>query len=225
MPAVIRRRDIGDEGQVKPRSPRGDVDLALKLGVRAGRVWLMATHLGLEPCWGKLDARNLRGGAGNVAMRAGLRPTAKAVATPPDATAGAPALYPTIVRMVSESPGRNASEREMTPKHHPRRPSGQSPREGNTGRRSLADAAARSGGAGSDSTVTRMRQATGETLLVPRRNPRSQGGRITGAPGKSADGERVADGPGVARKRGNARRAKGPCCSARPPTTWEAGAA
>jgi ABC-type glycerol-3-phosphate transport system permease component len=28
-------------------------------------------------------------------MRAGLRPTAKAVATPPDATAGAPALYPT----------------------------------------------------------------------------------------------------------------------------------
>ena len=61
MPAVIRRRDICDEGQVKPRSPRGDVDLALKLGVRAGRAWLMATHLGLEPCWGKLDARHLRG--------------------------------------------------------------------------------------------------------------------------------------------------------------------
>ncbi len=79
MPAVIRRRDIYDEGQVKPRSPRGDVDLALKLGVRAGRAWLMATHLGLEPCWGKLDARHLRGGAGNVAMRAGLRPTAKAL--------------------------------------------------------------------------------------------------------------------------------------------------
>jgi hypothetical protein len=95
MPAVIRRRDICDEGQVKPRSPRGDVDLALKLGVRAGRAWLVATHLGLEPCWGKLAARHLRGGAGNVAMRAGLRPTAKAVATPPDATAGAPALYPT----------------------------------------------------------------------------------------------------------------------------------
>jgi hypothetical protein len=104
MPAVIRRRDICDEGQVKPRSPRGDVDLALKLGVRAGRVWLMATHLGLEPCWGKLDARNLRGGAGNVAMRAGLRPTAKAVATPPDATAGAPALYPTMTRSDRESP-------------------------------------------------------------------------------------------------------------------------
>ena len=75
--------------------------MALKLGVRAGRAWLMATHPGLEPCWGKLDARHLRGGAGNVAMRAGLRPTAKAVATPPDATAGAPALYPTA----SDSPG------------------------------------------------------------------------------------------------------------------------
>src|SRR2546426_2200458 len=102
MPAVIRRRDIYDEGQVKPRSPRGDVDLALKLGVRAGRAWLMATHLGLEPCWGKLDARHLRGGAGNVAMRAGLRPTAKAVDSPPDATAGAPALYPTPSHSVDD---------------------------------------------------------------------------------------------------------------------------
>ncbi|SRR6266704_2734899 len=104
MPAVIRRRDIYDEGQVKPRSPRGDVDLALKLGVRAGRAWLMATHLGLEPCWGKLDARHLRGGAGNVAMRAGLRPTAKAVDSPPDATAGAPALYPTSSNSLGERP-------------------------------------------------------------------------------------------------------------------------
>ena len=59
MPAVIRRRDICDEGQVKPRSPRGDVDLALKLGACVGRAWLMATRLGLEPCWGKLDARHL----------------------------------------------------------------------------------------------------------------------------------------------------------------------
>jgi hypothetical protein len=38
-------------------------------------------------------------------------------------------------------------------------------------------------------------------------------GRITGDPGKSADDERVADGPEVATKRGNARGAKGPCCS------------
>jgi hypothetical protein len=47
--------------------------------------------------------------------------------------------------------------------------------------------------------------------------------RITGSTGKSADDERVADGSAVARKRSNVRGAKGPCCSATPPTTWEAG--
>src|SRR5262249_16703030 len=41
----------------------------------------------------------------------------KAVDMPPDPTVGAPALYPAIVTMASESPGRNGSEREMTPKH------------------------------------------------------------------------------------------------------------
>ncbi len=73
--------------------------------------------------------------------------------------------------------------------------------------------------------MTQPHRATGEALLVPLRNQRSQVGRITGGPGKSADGERVADGFVVATKRGNARGAKGPCCSALPPTTWEAGAA
>ena len=63
MPAVIRRRDIYDEGQVKPRSPRGDVDLALKLGVRAGRAWLMATHLGLGAVLGKTRCTAILGGA------------------------------------------------------------------------------------------------------------------------------------------------------------------
>ena len=130
-----------------------------------------------------------------------------------------------IVRMVSESPGRNVSERELVPKDQPRRPSGRVHREGNMGCRSLADAAARSGGIGSDSTVTRTQQATGEALLAPLRNQRNWVGRITGAPGKTADGERVADGSEVARKRGNARGAKGPCCSALSPTTREAGAA
>jgi hypothetical protein len=43
----------------------------------------------------KPAARYFRGGAGNVTRRAGLRPTAKAVDWPPDATVGAPALYPT----------------------------------------------------------------------------------------------------------------------------------
>src|SRR5439155_15674190 len=45
------------------------------------------------------------------------------------------------------------------------------------------------------------------------RNRWSRVGRITGNNGKSADGETVADRPAVARKRGNARRAKGPSCS------------
>ena len=38
-------------------------------------------------------------------------------------------------------------------------------------------------------------------------------GRITGSTGKSAEGETVADRPEVVLKRGNARGAKGPCCS------------
>src|SRR5918997_3499638 len=45
------------------------------------------------------------------------------------------------------------------------------------------------------------------------RKRRSKPGRITGQPGKSAGGERVADGPAVASRWGNARGAKGPCCS------------
>ena len=58
---------------------------------------------------------HLRGGAGNVAMRAGLRPTAKAVATPPDATAGAPALYPTSSDSVDEGrSARDSQERQET---------------------------------------------------------------------------------------------------------------
>jgi hypothetical protein len=59
--------------------------------------------------------------------------------------------------------------------------------------------------------VTQPHRATGEALLVPLRNQRSRVGRITGGPGKSADGERVADGSVVATKRGNACGAKGPC--------------
>jgi hypothetical protein len=35
--------------------------LALKLGSSMGRAWPMATHLGLEPYWQKVTARNLRG--------------------------------------------------------------------------------------------------------------------------------------------------------------------
>jgi hypothetical protein len=130
-----------------------------------------------------------------------------------------------IVRMVSESPGRNERERRGSLESAElRRPSGCRAGEGSRARRSLADAAVSLRRGGSDGTVTRTRRATGEALLVPPRNRRSKVGRITGAPGKSADDERVAEGPAVATKRGNARGAKGPCCSAQPPTTWKAGA-
>jgi hypothetical protein len=75
-----------------------------------------------------------------------------------------------ICGMVSESPGRNASEREMAPKV--RSPGGRACNgegEGSMARRKLAEAAGHSGGVGSDSTVTRARRATGEALLVPSR--------------------------------------------------------
>jgi len=130
-----------------------------------------------------------------------------------------------IRRMVSKSPGRNESERTGGPDSAEiRRPSACEAREGRRDRRSLADAAGPLRRGGSGGTVTRTRRATGEALLVPPGKGRSPVGRITGAPGKSADDERVADGPVVARKRGNARGAKGPCCSAMSPTTWKAGA-
>src|ERR1700730_12115217 len=64
---------------------------------------------------------------------------------------------------------------------------------------------------GSDSTVTRTCEATGEALLVPPRNRRSKVGRITGETGKSAEDERVAAGSVVATKRSNVRGAKGTC--------------
>ena len=52
----------------------------------------------------------------------------------------------------------------------------------------------------------------GEALSSRMRNQRSKVGRITGETGKSTEGERVADGPGVARKRSNVRGVRGPCC-------------
>jgi hypothetical protein len=57
-----------------------------------------------------------------------------------------------------------------------------------------------------------MHRATGEALLGLPRNRRSKVHRTTGRPREAEEGERVEDGPEVARKRGNARGAKGPCC-------------
>jgi hypothetical protein len=80
------------------------------------------------------------------------------------------------------------------------------------GCRNLTDAALPPRRGGSDSTVTRTHSVVGEALSSRMRNHRSKVGRITGETGKSIEGERVADGSVVARKRGNARGARGPCC-------------
>src|SRR2546422_7878576 len=109
----------------------------------------------------------------------------------------------------SEWPGRNVSERKGSLEKRFRRPSAYFTREGSRDRRSLADATTPLRRGVSDGTAPRTRQATGETLLVPPRNRRSRGGRITGSPRKAADGEGVADGPEEARRRGKGRGAKG----------------
>jgi len=80
------------------------------------------------------------------------------------------------------------------------------------GSRNLTEAATSRRRGGSDSTVARTCQATGEALLDPVRNHRSKVDRITGTTGKSIEVERVADGSAVARSRSNDRGAKGPCC-------------
>ncbi len=112
-----------------------------------------------------------------------------------------------------ESPGRNESERASGLENEWIRGSSlQLKGEGSMGCRNLTDAASRSRRGGSDSTVARTCRATGEALLVPERNHRSKVDRITGATGKTIEGERVADGSAVAMKRSNVRGAKGPCC-------------
>ena len=64
----------------------------------------------------------------------------------------------------------------------------------------------------SDSTAARTCRATGEALLARRERRRSKVLRITGDTRKSGEGERVAEGPAVARKRSNVCGAKGPRC-------------
>src|SRR5688500_16770366 len=111
-------------------------------------------------------------------------------------------------------PGRNESEREVAPKMSS--PGGRARNregEGSTARRRPIDAAGRSGGVVRDRTRSRPHRASGEAHLGPARKGGSWVGRITRGTGKAADDERVAEGPVVAPKRGNARGAKGPCCS------------
>jgi hypothetical protein len=119
-----------------------------------------------------------------------------------------------ILGMVSESPGRNVSEPRsgLDKKYNPKaEPSMVGRRQHDMAQTDRSGMSIRRGGR--DSTVTRTCRATGETVLVPSRNRWSKVGRITGKTGKAIEGETVAAGPVVAEKRGNARGAKGPCCT------------
>jgi len=74
------------------------------------------------------------------------------------------------IRVISESPGRNQSEREKASTLKTRRPSRLTDGEGSMGRRKLAAGAHHSGGVDCDGTVTRTYGATGEALLAPGEN-------------------------------------------------------
>ena len=84
--------------------------------------------------------------------------------------------------------------------------------EGSMGRRNLTDAAVHTGGV----VATARQQGCIEQLEKPSssraRNRAEQLGPITGDTGKWAEGERVADGPVVAVKPGNAGGAKRSNC-------------
>ena len=116
--------------------------------------------------------------------------------------------------VVSESPGRNASEpiggpvNNITPEAEL---SAIERRQHGTTKSDRCVVPLRRGSRGS--TVTRTCRATGEAVLVPPRNRRSKVGHITGTPGKLAEDETVAAGSVVVMKRGNSRGTKGPCCT------------
>jgi hypothetical protein len=119
-----------------------------------------------------------------------------------------------IVRMVSESPGRNGSEPVVaSTKNKPRRPSSLMSSEGNMARRRLAEATRHSGGVVRDSTVTKDMLSNWRSRPRPMEKSVEQRSRITGATGKSTAGETVTARPVVAMKWGNTHGAKGPCCT------------
>ena len=114
---------------------------------------------------------------------------------------------------VSESPGRNESEPiggldTINPKAEP---FGSGRRQHDYPQSDRSGRSLRRGGRGS--TVARTCRATGETVLAPARNRWSKVPCITGATGKARKGETATARPVVAERRGNARGAKGPCCT------------
>jgi hypothetical protein len=118
--------------------------------------------------------------------------------------------------MVSESPGRNASEpRGGLERILIRRLSPLWSGEGSMTWRRLTEATWHFGGV----VGTARWQGHAKQLEKPssshRENRWSKVARITGETGKASEGETVAARPVVAGKRGNARGAKGPCCTER----------
>jgi hypothetical protein len=116
-----------------------------------------------------------------------------------------------IFRMVSKSPGRNASE--PTGGLEKQNPKVESPVAGRRqyGSSQLTDAARSFGGV----IGMARRQGHAKQLEKPSSSRREIGGagsRITGDTGKSVEGERDSAGSVVARNRSNVRGAKGPCC-------------
>ena len=201
--------------------------MALKLGGAAGRARLTETRLGLKPDWGKLNVRKCvqerltRSVGGSltearvrslVAGRQGVgRPKPWSPSTNPSVGWGASHWAVTNVnaRWPRKSEAPEAEPASVGRRQHG---SSQPDRRGEPLWRGE-----------SDGTMTRTRRATGEALLVPPRKRRSKVRPITMTAGKGAEGERVAEGPAVARKVGNATGAMGPCCSAVPLATREAG--
>ena len=112
--------------------------------------------------------------------------------------------------MVSESPGRNASEPVWPRKDKTRRPSLPFSGEGSMER--CMDFCG--------ATLRLWKGQHGDKVMLSNwRNPprpvaksAEQGSRITGDTGKSVEGERDSAGSVVARKRSNVRGAKRPCC-------------
>jgi hypothetical protein len=78
---------------------------------------------------------------------------------------------------------------------------------------------------GSGRRVVQWEEATRDRITRVLKNPTYAGAVVNGRRGQVLDRATGRKRSGVARKRGNARGAKGPCCSALPPTTREAGAA
>jgi len=81
---------MGRASQSKPTG-MGCIGVSRQHYIRVGKA--ATGKLRSEPDWGNPAVRDRRGAYGNVAMGAGLRPSAKVLDMPPDPTAYAPFFY------------------------------------------------------------------------------------------------------------------------------------